>query len=291
MNAVAARRNKWCALAMSLVLPGFGQLYNGEVNKAIWLYLAFLLLTGPGIAAIALHLPNGLTVPVLAVGLIASLALWVWGFVDAWRAARVRMDYRLAAWQVSGVYALVLLACGFVALPATMNWVRQHEVQSFDIASASMEPTLLRHDIVFADKRYNCIGCKAVHRGDIAIFTYPNDRTQTYVKRIIGLPGDVVTIDSRGVSVNGRQLETRAGTEEIDGRVWQVIWSDRPAEARSTTVPSGAVFVMGDNRSNSMDSRQFGPVPLDDVAGDVRQIWASFGDGGIRWNRLGMVPR
>ncbi len=291
MNVVTVRRNKWRALAMSLVLPGFGQLYNGEVNKAIWLFLIFLLLTGPGIAMIALYLPAGLTMPVLVFSVVASLSVWVWGIADAWRGARARVDYVPAPWQISGLYALVILLCGFVVVPATVDAVRTHEVQSFDIASGSMEPTLLRHDLVFADKRYNCVGCKAVHRGDIAIFTYPNDRTQIYVKRIIGLPGDVITIGGRSISVNGQPLDMGAGTEGIDGRSWQVQWGDPPAAEMRTTVPSGAVFVLGDNRSNSTDSRHFGAVPLDDVVGNVRQIWASFGDGGIRWERLGMVPR
>jgi signal peptidase I len=291
MTVVTVRRNKWRALAMSLLLPGFGQLYNGEINKAIWLYLAFLLLTGPGVAAIALYLPGGLMMPVLVLGVLSSLTLWVWGAVNGWRAARTRVDYVPAAWQVSGTYALVLLVCGMVVPPLMMHSIRTHGLQSFDIASASMEPTLWRHDLIFADKRYNCPGCKSVQRGDIAIFTYPNDRTQIYVKRIIGLPGDVITIAGRGVSVNGRSLETEAGTEGIDGRTWQVIWGDRPTAEMSATVPAGAVFVLGDNRSNSADSRQFGPVPLDDVAGNVRQIWGSFGDDGIRWERLGMVPR
>lgn len=291
MNVVMSPRKPLRALIMSLVLPGFGQLYNGEINRAIWLFLAFVLLTGPGVALIALHLPAWMMVPVLVLGVIGALGLWTWSCADAWRCAKRQADYILAPWQVTGVYALVVAVCGFIVLPGMIGYIRAHEVESFDIAGTSMEPGLLRHDVVFADKRYNCPGCKAVHRGDIAIFTYPNDRTVIYVKRIIGLPGDRVDIHGTDVRVNGVSLTAGDGIERAAGREWQVRWAPGAGADLSVTVPAGAVFVLGDNRGNSVDSRQFGPVPLDDVVGQVRQIWASFGDGGMRWTRLGMVPR
>jgi signal peptidase I len=291
MAIVMSPRKPLRALAMSAVLPGFGQLYNGEVNKAIWLYLCFLLLTGPGVAVIALRLPPGLTMPVLVLGVLAALGLWIWGVADSWRGAKARADHIPAPWQLSGVYALVLLTGGFGGLHGTIEYIRAHEVESFDIAGTSMEPALLQHDLVFAGKRYNCRGCKAVHRGDIAIFTYPNDRTLIYVKRIVGLPGDRIDIRGTEVLVNGKSLTVGEGLEGDAGRTWQIRRAPGSNTALSVTVPAGQVFVLGDNRGNSVDSRQFGPVPLDDVVGNVRQIWGSYGDGGVRWGRLGMVPR
>jgi signal peptidase I len=137
----------------------------------------------------------------------------------------------------------------------------------------------------------------------------PNDRTRLSIKRIIALPGDRVSIDGRTVSVNGVALSSAspadarpsagpsagsAGQIEIPertatGREWVVQWDPaRFAPARvDLTVPPGEVFVLGDNRSNSLDSRQLGTVSMEDVVGRARRIWFSWGPDGVRWERIG----
>jgi len=285
---------------MSMVLPGFGQLYNGEVNKAIWLFLGFALLSVPGVALVALYLPGGWMMPALLLSLTATLSLWAYGMFDAWRQARLRREYMPERWQVSGAYLLVLIICNALALPLLIDYVRTHQVESFRIPSASMEPTVLKGDILFADKRYNCGGCKhRIRRGDIAIFTYPNDRTLKYIKRIIALPGDRVQIKGKDIRVNGNPLSPQSGaaapgmeTVESEGdRRWRVLWgqSDQPPPDADLVVPPGQVFVLGDNRSASTDSRRFGTVPMQDVVGKARQIWFAHGPEGIRWQRLGLT--
>lgn len=253
-----APRRKPVAALMSMLLPGLGQLYNGEVALALRLFLAFALLAVPGPAVVALHLPASWTLPALVLGLLSALGLWSYAAIQAWRSAGLRADWLLQPWQTGGLYLLVLLLGSGVGLPALIQQVRAHWVESFHIPSASMAPTLMPGDILFADKRYNCPGCKgAVRRGDIVIFVDPNDRTRYYVKRVAGLPGEAVAMPGQ------------------------------PA----TTVPPGTVYLLGDNVAASTDSRQFGPVPLADVVGRVRQIWWSSGDGRIRWERLGLTPQ
>lgn len=289
------------ALAMSFVLPGFGQLYNGEPNKAIWLFLGFALLSIPGVAVIALALPATWMIPALILGLILALGLWVSGMVDAWRVAGRLQDYVAAGWQLSGVYTLLFLLCNALAMPLLIHHVREHLVGSYRIPSASMEPGVLQGDILFADKRYNRPeGGAAVRRGDIAIFTYPNDRTLNYIKRVIALPGDRVRIAGHAIWVDDQPLTqaesvTPEGidvTESIDGRRWHVRWAqaDKPGAELALTVPAGQAFVLGDNRSASTDARQFGPVPLSDIVGRAHQVWySSAPHGDVRWSRLGLV--
>ena len=84
------------------------------------------------------------------------------------------------------------------------------------------------------------------------------------------------------------------GQRTIEGdarKRWQVDWI--PTEPESTevdlTVPAGQVFMLGDNRNRSEDSRLFGTVPLQDVVGRVRQVWFSYADGHARWSRMGDV--
>ena len=88
------------------------------------------------------------------------------------------------------------------------------------------------------------------------------------------------------VRINGRLLTVGDMTEGGAGREWQVHCAPGGSADLSMTVPAGQVFVLGANRGNSVECRQFGPVPMDDVVGRVRQIWASFGDatyGGNGW--------
>jgi len=310
-----APRQPMVAAVASLVLPGFGQFYNGDLNRAIWLFLSFALLCIPGVALIALYLPDRLMLPTLLLGLGVTLGVWVYAVRDAWRGARRNVDTMAKAWQMSGVYALVFVLCDLLALPLLTQYVRQHQVEPFRIPSHSMEPSVLQGDVIWADKRYNCPGCQqGVHRGDIAIFAYPNDRSLRYIKRVIGLPGDHIQLKDRQVRVNGQTLQRQAPTPEgtvIEGigeRHWQVQWVEPVADAGlatdlaplnrartapvtelQLTVPDGQVFVLGDNRLLSTDSRNFGTVPMQDILGRARQVWFSSDSQGVRWGRLGQV--
>ena len=315
-------RQPWLAALASLVLPGFGQLYNGDLNRAIWLFLSFALLCIPAVALVALYLPARLMLPCLLLGLVLALAVWGYAVWDAWRGARslANTSRPAQAWQLSGVYALVFVLCDLLALPLLTLYVRQHQVEPFRIPSSSMEPSVRAGDMIWADKRYNCPGCQqGVHRGDIAIFAYPNDRSVRYIKRVIGLPGDQIQLKDGEVWVNGQSLQASGSQaagggvrESIGGRRWQVQWQAdtvqpldgdtptaktpplnraeaAPATALQLTVPDGQVFVLGDNRLRSVDSRRFGTVPMQDILGKARQVWFSSDAQGVRWDRLGLV--
>ena len=200
---------------------------------------------------------------------------------------------------MSGLYALLFITGNAAILSLFVDTVRPHQVEPFRIPSASMEPSILEGDFLLADKRYNCPNCEGrVGAGDIGIFVYPNDRTTYYIKRVIGLPGDHVTIKGHEVAVNGKSL-TRE--ESVDGerivvreqsgeRRWRVQWDKNAAGADvDVTVPPGQIFLLGDNRDNTTDSRKFGAVPLSDLVGRARQIWFSKSESGVRWERLGKV--
>jgi len=282
---------------MAFLLPGYGQLYNGRWNKALWLFLVFCASALFVVALASLLVPERYLMPALAAGVCATVGSWAFGIVDAmWQAWRAPLPVR--SWQTVPVYFAALLFAYLVVFKAGGGYVRANIVESYRIPSQSMAPGILRGDFLFADKRVNCPGCRRSPRhGDVALFIYPDNRNMVFIKRIVGLPGDTIEIRGTEVFRNGRSLAVRT-TDRPGGRVevvergaagvYEVEWQGGSSEELSFEVPSGKVFMMGDNRNHSQDSRRFGAVPLADVIGIARQVWLSVDDRfNIRWERMG----
>jgi len=304
-------RTPLLALVASLIMPGLGQVYNGQPTKGLLLFLALAAAT-PVSAWLALHGSKHIMWLIILVFLIVALALYIYSMVDAFRTAkRLGSSYNLKPFNQSYIYIIVIII-GYYAIffGGLLPYTRKHLIESFYIPSQSMLPTLLQGDVLFADKRVNCLGCKdQVKHGDLAIFVYPNNRTKLYIKRIVGLPGDSIEIKGSQIKVNTVPLRTvevtqfghneldqllqthDAWREKSDQAVYDVIWQKGAnPEDDSFTVPNGKVFVMGDNRNASQDSRRFGMVPLADIIGLAKQVWFSRSkQSGIRWWRIGVV--
>lgn len=167
--------------------------------------------------------------------------------------------------------------------------------QAFEIPSGSMEPTLLVGDhilvnkflygirIPFTDKRWPQF--RKPSRGDVVVFVYPVDRSKDFIKRVIGVSGDTVEIINKTVFINGREVE------DPHAHFYSNVIYPGDEVPRDNMGPikvsDGALFVMGDNRDNSYDSRFWGFVPLRDVLGEAFVIYFSFrGLGEIRWTRF-----
>ncbi len=134
-------------------------------------------------------------------------------------------------------------------------------VQNYQVDGPSMTPTLLNSQYIIVNKADYYL--HAPQRGDVVVFRYPRNTTIDFVKRIIGVPGDTVTISANGVvAVNGVTI-SEPYTNDLLNYYGSEHW----------TLASGQYFVMGDNRGDSSDSRDLGPVPRSDIIGKADFVY------------------
>ncbi|MDH7476627.1 MAG: signal peptidase I [Microgenomates group bacterium] len=135
-------------------------------------------------------------------------------------------------------------------------------MQPNQVKGASMEPTFQSDDYIFTSKvTYKF---RSFERGDVVVFRSPKNPDIEYIKRVIGLPGDMILIQNSNVYVNGVLLEENyisAKTNLWDGGFTK--------EGVSYIVPEDEIYVLGDNRPRSSDSREFGPIPISSIVGQV----------------------
>lgn len=135
-------------------------------------------------------------------------------------------------------------------------------MQPNQVKGTSMDPTFNSGDYIFTSKV--AYKFRSIERGDVIVFKSPSNPDIEYIKRIIGLSGDKIMIKDGEVYVNGIRLTE--GYISTKTNLWEGGFSKNGAE---TIVPDGDIFVMGDNRPRSSDSREFGPVPITSIIGQV----------------------
>lgn len=215
----------------------------------------------------------------------------------------------------------------FFPVIATVFFLRSFIAEPFRIPSGSMIPTLLVGDLILVNKftygiRLPVINKKIIdigspQRGDVMVFKPPHEPEKDYIKRVIGLPGDVVEYSNKRLKINGQEIPTRempdfldpdrhlvskqlaeklGATEHLilnndDAPSINVALSHLPANADCEIsadrmlckVPPGHYFMMGDNRDNSIDSRYWGFAADTNVVGKAFFIWMNFSN----INRIG----
>jgi signal peptidase I len=141
--------------------------------------------------------------------------------------------------------------------------------QPVRVEGTSMLPRLVDRDRLFINKFVYRIS--AIERGDVVVFRYPRDPEKSYIKRVIALPGDRLRIDRGQVWLNGARLVERYVPEEFE---------DNRSMAEMV-VPPDSYFMMGDHRSISSDSREFGPVDRDLIYGKAVFVYWPARDAGV----------
>lgn len=177
-------------------------------------------------------------------------------------------------------------------------FIRTFVIQAFKIPSGSMLQTIQLGDhilvnkfiygikIPFTDK--TLIPIKDPQKGDIIVFTPPHEPDKDYIKRVVGVAGDVIEIKNKKLYVNGEYV-TGPYEIHIDPNVIPKGKNNPRDNFGPETVPEGCLFMMGDNRDSSLDSRFWGFARLEKVKGKAMFIyWSWDSEGfGVRWGRIG----
>ncbi len=183
-------------------------------------------------------------------------------------------------------------------------FVRAFIVQAFKIPSASMEPTLLVGDYLLVNKFIYGIRIpftdtklfelKKPKRGEVIVFVFPKDPSKDYIKRVIGTEGEKVEIIDSRIYIDDKPIADPWGSFE---RIGSAAYRQSVENFGPVVVPENALFVLGDNRNNSEDSRFWGFLRTDAVLGKALIIYFSWDRSStdllhvIRWSRIGRLIR
>ena len=283
------------------------------------------------IVAVCLYIWYATSDFALALLLITAAFFVVW-IVDRFVFARRRRERAAAQGVKPHEPLLVDYARSFFPVILAVLLFRTFLLEPFRIPSGSMMPTLLVGDFVLVNKfayglRLPVTNTKILDtgepkRGDVAVFRYPRNPKEDYIKRIVGVPGDTITVRGEQVFIDGKpvpqslvgpyhgtdkvsiQMEENPNmspvtlhTEDLGGvkhHILQFAYNEPDPCSGGTplsdggcqwTVPTGYYFAMGDNRDDSADSRFWGFVPEQNLAGKAFLIWFSLAN----WHRIGTV--
>jgi signal peptidase I len=273
------------------LIVGAGLLVLGRRRR----FLAWL---GAGLVALLATLVAGLAgaPKVMLAALIAVLLVMMGALVDTVRARPGPGKPPLAPWLVVGVVAALVVGENL--------FLRARLLENFHMPSGSMMPTLLAGDRFLINKVQ-----RSVQRGDVVVFTHPTMPGTDYVKRVIAVGGDRVEMREGVIVLNGQELAQREVGKpcpEVDypaacsfreetnsGRTYGIFRGvDLKPFAPPVEVPAGHIYVVGDDRDNSSDSRAWGTVPLENVKGRALFVtWSRDAQDDLRWARSGKLLR
>ena len=274
----------WVAFWLS-ILPGLGQLYNGEPWKAVLYYVLGL---GGGtllVRALLLHIPGEPPYNVLIVGVVV-VAVCLGIMTEAFLAARRRGK---SSWMLANnqwfVFVAIMFVMGFIVKPIMLGFVDRLYASPGVILNPAMTPTILPGDRLLVDRRAYTRSRKP-QRGDIIYFHIPHQGE--FIRRVVGVPGDTVDLRNQEVLINGKSLGKRNYAQPHMLENTRVLHDGQVHDA-PVMVSEGEVFVLADNRESDWGRRVYGSIPIAQVWGRIAIIFWSWEDNSFmpRWDRIG----
>ena len=252
------KRKPILAFLLSFVTPGLGQIYNGQFRKGVSYLVGFYLVYI--IFSFLLFNFYG-----MIFYLMIMIGFFLFVLIDAvWGAIKLKA-ITLNPFNKWYIYLIIFLLSNVAVLPLLRWTVKNNIARAYKIPSSGMAPALLVGDRLIADVR--SYKSQRPQRGDIIIFEFPKDPSKDFIKRVIGMEGEKVEVIDNKIYINDKLLDD----------AWGYFTKDYPAldTYGPVVVPKDSLFVLGDNRNNSQDSRFFGFVNIEKVKGKALYLyWA-----------------
>jgi signal peptidase I len=305
------KRHIWLAVLLSLIMPGLGQVYCGRLKRG--LIFNFLNILPLPIIIGLFSLSNSPTLMQVVMALIlAGGIIQLTAIIDsAFLAKRTAAGYQLKDYNTLLVYVLLVLIVTGCSIGSAL-YIRSQDLEAFRVPTASCYPTIVPGDRILTNKlAYNR---NNPERGDLVVHINPNNRHENYIKRIVAVTGDTVKMNNNHLYINGKELSRRKLPEStldniritlqgqpLNGEVFEetngnakynIFLTELPRDKtigdfEKITVPEHYCFVLGDNRNDSLDSRNFGPVPLATIKGRADYIYWPAKD----WSHFGKIKQ
>lgn len=281
-------RNPYLSFILTFVFSGLGQVYNGELGKGvIFLFLNVIFFLFLGLLGLISSFKGLIALVILMILFKIVISL------EAYNNAKTISSNQLKSINSIWKYIIFFLLSFLVNRIGIYTSRSVIGYEAFEIPTPSMEPSILVGDNIIASR----INPKDIQIGDIITFT--QDDGQKYLSRAVGLPGDKIEIINDKVSINGQseqwneielikdneieyqKYSSRLPNYKEIGTLKMLKYNGRqfPIQEISNQevmiVPEDEIFVLGDNRNNSMDSRMYGTVPFENIDKQVYYVWWS----------------
>ena len=276
-------RKPCIAALLSFFTIGLGHIYAGEAKKGVVLYCLAL---GGHLAILLAPLVIKFNIFIMICFSLFALSYFIYCLLDAAKTARKRSaSYSLRKFNKWYVYFLCFVFANLIIQPVLTGALKEQAVKAYKIPSGAMIPTLLVGDHIIVD-RFIYKNNKP-KRGDVVVFEFPKDPALDYIKRVVAVGGDIVEIEDKKLFINEVQQEGKIAIHQ-DKSILSVSQGPRD-NFGPITVPENSVFVMGDNRDNSFDSRFWGFVDESKIKGKSMSIYWSWDkeNSTVRWDRIG----
>ena len=200
------KRRSWLAVILSLVLPGLGHVYCGRIVKGIILISLSRMLI-PVICRILSVSHSSIRMEVIITSLLASVVVWLVAIIDSWYTARhTPYSYTLKDYNRWYIYVLLVLMSITSSKHIAFNF-RANYLEAFRVPFASNYPTIVPNDRFLVNKlAYKTSNPK---RGDLIVFTNPENRHEYYVKRVVALAGDTIEMKDDELYINDQKLQRK----------------------------------------------------------------------------------